>query len=375
MSLARFREEFPILADTVYLNSNSTGAFPRGMQAALQRYAATLAGWRDEVWASWWHELLRYHAGIEALLGAAPGTVVTDGSVSTLLGRLATAFSFAGERRRVITTDLEFPSVPFIWEAFRRYGAEPVVVETGDDPEAALEAAIDERAQLVCVTHASFRTGRLLDLDRIVRAARRAGALLIVDAYQTVGVVPIDVGRTGVDFLLGGAHKWLCGAIESAFLYVRPALLPSLEPAATGWMAGEDPFTFEPQKARHPTALRFAAGTPAILPALLSMPGLDLLRQAGLDAIRDHSLALTARILDWADAHGIESPTPRAAERRGGIVALRFPGDRQVAAELVRRGFVCSWRGGLRIAPHYYNTADEVDRFLAALIEVRREVA
>ncbi|WP_373048390.1 aminotransferase class V-fold PLP-dependent enzyme [Vulgatibacter sp.] len=375
MSLAALRAEFPILERTVYLNSNSTGAFPRGMDAVLARYAETLRDWRDEHWEGWWRELQRYHAGLEELLGAAPGTVVTDGSVSTLLGRVASCFSYEGARRRVITTDLEFPTVPFIWESFRRYGAEPEVVATGEEPEAAIEAVLDERVLAVCVTHASFRTGRLLDLRRIVRAARRVGALVIVDAYQTVGALPVDVRDLQPDFLLGGAHKWLCGAVESAFLYVRPELLPTLEPAATGWMAGSDPFSFETPRGRAPSALRFAAGTPAVLPAMLSRVGLDLVRSAGSEAIRDHSLRLTGRILEWADAAGIESPTPRAPAQRGGIVALHFAGDRQAAAALVREGFVCSWRGALRVAPHFYNTAEEVERFLAALARVRREAA
>jgi len=373
--LERFRSAFPILERTVYLNSNSAGAFPAAMDAILARYAETLRNWRDEAFEGWWNELLRYHASLERLIGAAAGTVVSDANLSTLLGRVGTCFSFEGERRRVITTDLEFPTVPFVWEAFRRYGAEPQVVATGDDPEGAIEAALDERVKLVSVTHAAFRTGRLLDLDRIVRAAHRVGALVIVDAYQSVGAVPVDVQRLGVDFLLAGAHKWLCGAMESAFLYVRPDLLPTLEPAATGWMAGSDPFTFEAPTARNPTALRFATGTPAVLPAMLSQPGLDLILEAGADAIRGHSLALTDRILDWAEEQGVSTPTPRDPAKRGGIVTLRFAGDRQVAARLVERGFVCSWRGGLRIAPHYYNTAAEVDRFLAELTRLRREVA
>ena len=373
-SLERFLGAFPILERTVYLNSNSAGAFPRLMDDVLARYGETLRDWRDEAFEGWWQELLRYHASLERLIGAAPGSVVSDGSVSTLLGRLATSFSFEGERRRVITTDLEFPSVPFIWEAFRRYGAAPEVVATGDDPEGAIEAALDERVRIVSVTHAAFRTGRLLDLGRIVRAAHRVGAQVVVDAYQTVGTVPVDVSALEVDFLLAGAHKWLCGAMESAFLYVRPDLLACLEPAATGWMAGDDPFSFEAPTGRNPTALRFATGTPAVLPAMLSQPGLDLILEAGSEAIRRHSLALTERIFAWAEEHHVSIPTPRDPAKRGGVVTLRFPGDRQVAARLVENGFVCSWRGGLRIAPHYYNTAAEVDRFLEELSRVRREI-
>ena len=373
--VARLREEFPVLHSCTYLNNNSAGAFPRGTDAVLARWAATLRGWRDEMVEDLLVGLRHYHASLEHFLGAAPQTVITDGSVSTLLGRLATAFTFDGERTRVITTDREFPSGPWIWEGLRRAGAEPHVVRWGDDPEGAIERALDERVKLVCVTHGCFRTGAVLDIGRVVRAAHAVGAQVIVDAYQTVGVVPVDVTALGVDYLLGGAHKWLCGALDSAYLYVRPDRVDSLAPLATGWMAGADPFSFEVPTRWAEGAGRLASGTPALLPALFSLVGLDLLAGVGIDAIRARSLALTDRIFDWAATANVDVLTPRAVERRGGVVSLRFAGDRQVAAELVHRGFVCSWRGGLRIAPHVYNTPEEVDAFLAALDLVRREIA
>ncbi|MFW5920602.1 MAG: aminotransferase class V-fold PLP-dependent enzyme, partial [Polyangiales bacterium] len=169
------------------------------------------------------------------------------------------------------------------------------------------------------------------------------------------------------------AHKWLCGHIETGFMYVRPELLPRLAPAATGWMAGADPLSFEPPRALADGARRFATGTPAVLPALASRPGLDLVAFAGVEAIRAHSLALTARILERAERAGLGIRTPPDPARRGGTACLSFDGDRQVAAKLVERGFVCSHRGGLRIAPHFYNTDEEVDRFMDTLEDAQRE--
>ena len=372
---AGLREEFPILHSCTYLNSNSCGAFPRGVDAVLARWAATLRNWRDEAVEDLLVGLRTYHASLERFIGAAPGTVVTDGSVATLLGRLATAFTFEGERNRVVTTDREFPSGPWIWENLRRAGADPVVARWGDDPEGAIERLLDERVKLVCVTHGCFRTGSVLDVARVVRAAHAVGAQVIVDAYQTVGVVPLNVTSLQVDYLLGGAHKWLCGALDSAYLYVRQDRVGSLAPLATGWMAGADPFSFETPTKWAEGAARLASGTPALLPALFSLVGLDLLAGVGIDAIRARSLELTERIFTWAEGANVEVLTPRAIDRRGGVVSLRFSGDRAVAAELVRRGYVCSWRGGLRIAPHVYNTPDEVDAFLVALDGVRREIA
>jgi len=234
-TLAAVRAEFPLLEKVTYLNSNSTGAFPRGMDAVLQRYGQTLQNWRDEAWEGWWADWLGYMDAVARFIGAPDGSVVTDTNLTTLLGRLATCFDFQGERRRVVTTDLEFPTVPFLWKGFGRYGAETVAVpsEDGRMDEERLCAAIDERTLLVSVTHASSSTGAMLDLAAVVRRAHAVGALVVVDAYQSVGVVPLDVSALGVDFLLGGAHKWMCGSIESAFLYVRPALLPTLKPAAS----------------------------------------------------------------------------------------------------------------------------------------------
>jgi selenocysteine lyase/cysteine desulfurase len=276
----------------------------------------------------------------------------------------------------VLFADTDFPTVPALWRAFARYGVEPLEVQVAghSDPEAAILAALDERVKIVCLSHASFRTGALLDVARIAREAHRVGALVVVDAYQSVGTVPVDVEALGADFLLGGAHKWLCGAIESGFLYVRPSLTPSLTPAVTGWMAGADPLSFEVQTEQAPDARRFGAGTPMALPAMLSRVGLDLIHEVGPQAIREHSLSLTDRVLDWAEAEGVQTLTPRDPARRGGVVSLRFAGDREVAQRLVERGMICSWRGALRVAPHFYNTSDEIDRFLAALEAARREV-
>jgi selenocysteine lyase/cysteine desulfurase len=281
------------------------------------------------------------------------------------------------QRPRVVTSDLEFPSIPFVVRAFARYGA--VGVEVPGDGLAidgeCIAQAIDERVQLVCVSHATFGTGALLDVAPIVRRAREVGALVLLDAYQTVGAVPVDVRALDVDFVLGGAHKWLCGSYENAFLYVRPALLPQLEPAATGWIASADPLSFTPPAAWADTARRFSAGTPAVLPSLFSRPGLALVRGVGLTTIRERSLRMTDRIVARADEAGLLVATPRAHDRRGGIVALRFPGDAAVQQVLLARGFVCSYRGGIRIAPHFYNTDDEVERFMDALLALAREAS
>lgn len=371
------RDQFPVLERCVYLNSNSTGAFPRSMRTTLDQYAATLEGWRDEVWESWWESLHAYADSVATFLGGPRGSVVTDVSLSSLLGRIGTCFDWRGPRNRVVTTDLEFPTVPFVWRAFARLGAEVVVVPSRDGvriDEEDLVAAIDERTQLVCVSHASFATGALLDVAPIAERAQAVGALVALDAYQSIGCVPVDVRALDVDFVLGGAHKWLCGALDLGFLYVRPERLPELEPAASGWMAGEAPLTFEPQKRYAATARRFASGTPAVLPTLLSQDGLDIVSGIGMDVIRAHSLRRTARIMDAADALDLEVATPRDDEARGGIVCLRGFDAARAVTQLRLKTIVVSHRRGMRVAPHFYNTDDEVELFIEALGEVVGEL-
>ena len=372
--LARVRAEFPLLAGCVYLNSNSTGAIPRGVEGVLAAYWETLAHWRDEVWETWWQELHAYADAIATFIGAPSGTVVNDVNLSSLLGRLLGALDFE-ERPEIITTELEFPTVRFLLRAQERRGAtvRVVPVHAGQHvDEGELLGAISERTRLVCLSHASYETGALIDLAAVVRRAHEQGAWVAVDAYQSVGVVPVDVGALDVDFLLAGARKWLCGSIESAFLYVHPRLLSQLEPSATGWMATRDPLSFGPAREYADSARRFASGTPAVLPALVSQVGLRILAEIGVASIRESSLRMTSRIQARALEAGIPTATPRDAHRRGGIVCLRFPGDERVVSDLKARGFVCSHRGGVRIAPHVYNTDDEVDAFMGALVGAMR---
>jgi selenocysteine lyase/cysteine desulfurase len=324
------------------------------------------------MWPAWLSDLDKHADEIAALIGAPAGSVVCDTNVATLLSRVMSCFDFR-ERPGVVTSDLEFPSVPFVLGAFARYGAVLNVVPSGGTcaiDTGRVAAAIDERTQLVCLSHATFATGALLDVAPIVRRAREVGALVALDAYQSVGTLPVDVGALDVDFVMGGSHKWLCGSYENAFLYVRPSLVKSLEPAATGWLASADPLSFQAAAGWANNARRFASGTPAVLPSLMSRPGLAIVREIGMEKIRALSLARTDRIICCADKAGLRVVTPRAHNRRGGIVALRFPGDAEVARTLIAAGFVCSYRGGIRIAPHFYNSDEEIDRFMDELVRL-----
>jgi kynureninase len=371
------RTEFPVLNECVYLNSNSAGAVPREVHNVLMAYSNTLFHWRDTVWEQWWYELHEYADQLAQFIGAPKGSVFTDTNLSTLLGRVGTCFNYRSPRTRVITSDLEFPTVSFLWQNFRHYGAEMIIIPSQDGcsiDEEAICAAIDERTQLVCLAHATFATGALTNIRRIAQYAHQMGALMIVDAYQSLGTVPIDVNELDADFLLGGAHKWLCGSYESAFLYVRPELLSSLTPSATGWIASANPLSFSSATEYASTARRFASGTPAVLPSLISRVGLEIIQKIGMPAIRQVSLQRTQRIIQWAEHKGLKVLTPTTPAHRAGIVSLRFPQDAEVANKLNERGFVCSYRNAIRIAPHFYNTDQEIELFLDALGEIISEI-
>ncbi|MEV4715202.1 aminotransferase class V-fold PLP-dependent enzyme [Micromonospora sp. NPDC049374] len=367
---AALRAEFPLVHTCVYLNSNSTGAVPRGGEQVLHDYWETLRTWRDDVWQDWHIGLDRYADSVAALIGAPPGSVLTDANLSTFLARVASCFDYRKPRNRVVITDLDYPTVPFIFRAYGRYGAEVDVVGTGGPhlDQEAVEARLDERTLLVCVPHASFTSGATVDLSHLVARAHQVGALVVVDAFQTVGVMPLDVTALGVDVVIGGSHKWLCG-VGTGFLYVRPDLVPLLTPAATGWQAGDRALTFRPSFGWAAGIRRFAGGTPYPLTSLISQIGLDLLLGVGIDAIRRHSLALTQRLLDRTEAAGIVVVSPTSIAQRGGVVCLDIPDGEAVKRRLAARDVICSWRSYLRVGPHVYNTLDEIDLFMDALEE------
>lgn len=354
--LLHYRPRFPLLGQCVYLNSDSIGAAPLSVKRVLDDYWRTLESGQYSAWPRWLNEVRAHTGEIAEFLAAPPDSVISGASIATLFSRVIACFAFR-ERPRVVVSDSGFPSAHIVLRAFRRYGAELSVAHGGEriavDPEQVAEA-LDERTQLVCVSHIASATGALLDVAPIVRRAREIGALVALDAGRSIGAVPVDVNALDVDFAFGASHGWLCGSPENAFLYVRPSLLRDLDLVPSEWNPAE-------------------LGTATVLPSMLSRPGLAILRDAGIVAIRALSLARTDRIIDRADQAGLAVATPRLHQRRGGIVALRFPGDDDVARQLAASNFVCGYHGGIRIAPHFYNTDDEVERFMDELVRLARE--
>ena len=375
--LLRFRDEFPVLARSTYLVSNSLGAMPRAVEGQLAEYAQRWADLGVKAWASdWWKKPIEVGDAIAPLLGAASNEVAMVANVTIAHAEILSAIDFSGGRDTIVMTALDFPSVRYVVDAMAaRFGARVVVVPSDDGlgiSEDRLCAAIDERTALVAISHVLFRSAYIMDAARIVAHAHAMGALVALDAYHSVGVIPVDVHALGCDFLAGGVLKWLCGGPGGSFLWVKPEVSARLAPALTGWQAHQRPFGFEDRMDYAEGAWRWLSGTPQIPALYAATAGPALVRAAGMDNVRAKSMRQTARLIALADARGYAVNAPRAAERRGGTVAFDVPHGYEVAQELLRRDIVIDYRpgAGIRVAPHFYTSDDELERGVAAIDEI-----
>ena len=372
--LLALREEFPILERATYLVSNSLGPMPRTVPGRLADYAAEWGSRGVRAWnAGWWELPVTVGNAIAPLIGAGENEVVMLPNVSIAQATVLSALDFPPGRNRIVMTDLDFPSVRYgVSETARRVGAELVSVPSDDgigiDIERLLEA-IDERTRLVAVSHVLFKSAFVLDAARICRRAREVGALVSLDAFHSVGVVPVDVQELGVDFLVGGVLKWLCGGPGGCFLYVSPAIRDHLTPSLTGWQAHERPFDFAPEMKLTTGASRWLNGTPVIPALYAATEGPKIVRRAGIEAIRRKSVRQTARLIQLADERGYKVRAPRDPERRGGTVAVDVPNAAAVAQDLLSREILIDYRvgAGIRIAPHFFTKDSELDDVFEAI--------
>jgi kynureninase len=382
--LLQYRERFPILSRTKYLVSHSLGAMPEATREALAEYADLWASRGVRAWGDrWWMMSIEVGDIIAPLIGAPSGSVVMLPNVTTAEAVVLSSYDYTAPRNRVVIVDGEFPSVRYIYDRLaRRLGAEIVTVPhdqsgLGFDLDRLL-AAIDERTQIVPIGHILFESSYMIDVEAIAKRCRDVGATLVLDVFQSAGIVPVDVTGWDVPIAVGGVLKWLCGGPGGSFLYVDPALRPKLEPSFTGWMAHANPFGFEPPPMRfREDALRFALGTPPIPALYAAREGPKVVAEAAggdMKTIRSKSLRQTQRIIDLADARGFELRTPRAPERRGGSVSVLMPHAKEVAFELNAEDIVCDFRpgAGVRFSPHFYTTDEELEIAFATVDEILR---
>jgi kynureninase len=378
--LLRYRSEFPILERTTYLISNSLGAMPRGVREALDDYAETWATRGVRAWEEkWWMLALETGNQIGALMNAPANSVTIHGNVTQCQAVVASCFDFTGRRNRVVYSDLNFPSVMYFWEAQRARGARVHRVKTDNGVEVPTERlldAIDEETLLVPVSHVIFRSSYINDAEAICEKARRVGACVILDTFQSLGSgVSVDVQALNVGFACGGVLKWLCGGPGTAYLYVRPDLARKLEPKFTGWLAHENPFAFDTGPMRYTQGpYRFLNGTPSVPALYAAAPGLKILRELDVAAVREKSKRLTARIVSLAEQRGWRVSAPKDPERRGGTIAVDMPHSKEVCAELLKRDVLVDWRpgAGVRMSPHFYNKDEEIDLAIAAVDDILR---
>ncbi len=382
--LLKWRPEFPILDTKAgYLINNSLGAMPRKVRTYLAEYADTWA--RDGVlaWHDWLPRVTQTADLVGSLLNAPPGTVMMHQNVSTLTSIIISGLEFTGgeggraARNRVVTTELNFPSVVYNWLAQKKRGAQVEVVRSRDGVTVATEdviSAIDGKTVAVVLDLVLFRSSALMDVAPIIEAAHRHGALVVLDVYQAAGTVPIDVLALDVDFLIGGSVKWLCGGAGAAYLYAKKDLLSRFEPLQTGWFSDKKPFDFRLGEVDYAEdAHRFMGGSPSVPALYAARAGYEVVREVGVPAIRAKSARQTQLLLELALEQGLTVTTPKDPARRGGTVCVDFTHSEDCSKRLIERGFIIDWRpsGGIRISPHFYNSDEECRAILEAIQELR----
>jgi kynureninase len=375
--LLEWRKEFPIVEKTTYLISHSLGAMPRRTAESLGQYAETWSSRGIRAWEEgWWEMPIAVGDLVGTIIGAGPGEVVMHANVSTCQAIVASCFDWNGARNKLVTDGLNFPTNDYIYYGLERQGARVCRVPSDDGITLPLERmieAIDEHTALVSVSHVSFRSSFVQDLEAISARAHEVGALVIADLYQSAGVLPIDVRALGLDFATGGSVKWLCGGPGAGYLYVRADLRSELRPGATGWMAHRNPFAFEAGPIDFADdAYRFLTGTPNIPALYAARTGYEIVKRIGVEAIRAKSLRQTQRLIELADEAGLCVRSPRNPRVRGGTVVVDVPKGEQVVAELKRHEVLVDYRpnAGIRIAPHFYNTDEELERAIGEIREI-----
>jgi kynureninase len=376
----RFRARFPIVEETTYLVNHSLGAMPASVPDKLREFAEQWATRGVRAWGEgWWSAPVDVGNVLAKIANAPADSIAMHPNVSTVQSVIASALDFSKKRNKVVYTDLEFPTNMYVWEGQRRFGARIECVKTDGvsvDHEQLL-AAIDEETLIVPLSHVCFKSHFLVDAKAVCDKARAVGALVLLDTYQSLGTVPVDVQALGVDMICGGSVKWLCGGPGAGYLYVRPDLQDKLEPRITGWAAHAAPFAFETGPQRYAKGIRrFLNGSPAVPSLLAATAGYEMVLEAGVQEIRAHSTKLTEKLRADMLARGFEVNSPADPARRGGTLTIGLAADEQGPAwvkALEARGILVDHRpqAGIRVSPHFYTLSDELDEFAEVMSELR----
>jgi kynureninase len=375
--LIAYRERFPILRERSYFTSPCLGPFPEEALSDLQEYRDTLF-LRNRALGVWVERMYELVALLEDLLHAPGGSVALQDSATAAQATIAAALEPSGDRTRIVLTPaLDFKSSRYLWTAQTRRGFSIVEVGHGEPWLSADElcAAIDERVSIVALPLVSSQTGALLPVEKVTAHARRMGAVTIVDAYQAVGIVPVDVQALGADVVVGGTHKWMCGSsMGLAFMFVQPELSERLQPSYPGWVGHADLTSATPSFEPAPGAQRFQQGSPAIEPIYTARAGIKFLLDVGINAIRERSLILTERVMNAARENGLHVRTPAEPECRGGMLCIDIPEPDEVVAALAAEGIDVDSRvdSGLRVGPFPCLDEEECEQLVARISALTR---
>jgi kynureninase len=375
--LLKWRGEFPILDKTVYLISHSLGAMPKATYDRLHEYADMWATRGVRAWAEgWWDMPVTVGNEVARIIGAEPGTIVMHQNVSICQSLILSCLEPTAKRNKIVYSELNFPSVMYVYEAHARNGKLRIETVPSDDGitvslERFLEA-IDEETLLVPFSHVLFKSGFLQNAKAITERAHEVGAMVVLDAYQSAGTVPFNVKDLKVDFATGGSVKWLCGGPGAGYLYVRPDLHNKLKPKTTGWMAHEHPFAFETELHYAPGITRFLHGSPAIPALYAAQSGYKIINEIGVEKIREKSVRQTTRLIELAEEAGFKVTSPKNSADRGGTITVGHEEAAALTKELIRREFIVDYRpgAGVRISPHFYTKDEELDLVISEMKKI-----
>jgi kynureninase len=351
---------------------------PKDTFSRLADYAETWATRGVRAWAEgWWAMPVTIGNEVARIIGADPGTVVMHQNVSICQSLILSCLDPTAKRNKIVYSELNFPSVMYVYEAHARDNKLRIeLVKSDDEITIPLERfldAIDEETLLVPFSHVLFKSGFLQNAKAITERAHEVGAMVVLDTYQSAGTVPFSVKDLNVDFATGGSVKWLCGGPGAGYLYVRPDLQQKLEPKTTGWMAHEAPFAFDTELHYAPGIERFLHGSPAIPALYAAQSGYRIINEIGVDRIREKSVRQTTSLINLAEEAGFKVTSPKDAADRGGTVTVGHEDAAAITRELIRREYIVDFRpgAGVRISPHFYTSDEELELVIREMKEIR----
>lgn len=365
-----YRSLFPVLSEHVHLASCSQGAIAQAVSQAIEEYHNSLLS----SGTNWKQAILKLEATREKfaeLINAEPDEIAILTSFSDVLSAVATCLPYHHTKSRIVLTDIDFSTVGHVWYAQEQYGANISLIRSLDGvlPLEQYEKEVTERTLLTCISHVSYYNGYTQNLKEIADIVHKKGSLLFVDAYQSAGHIPINVKEMNIDILSTGTRKYMLGIPGVAFLYIKKELAEQLKPRHTGWFGQENKTQFDIFNSTYaPGARRFETGTPSFISVYAAYEALNLLLDVGTNHIHSYLKKLNGFTRECGLQSGLQINSPLATEGTSGITSFYMDNAAEVEKRLREKNILVSARNDvIRIAPHFYNTKDEVEYAITEL--------